>query len=143
MILVYVKIPLLWQPWIEVKNNFSGTIMFKDCSIELPLRAGLEVCNRILTSHETATNLVCSLPDRVIHIHCSIVLQLAIIHVLLCVLCREFMGRNLSPSYTWAMSYLVAYGDGVSIRAPADVDVLSPSVHCVGSLANYSNRRNV
>lgn len=86
---------------------------------------------------------MCSLPDRVIHIHCSVVLQLAIIHVLLCVLCREFMGRNLSPSYTWAMSYLVAYGDGVSIRAPADVDVLSPGVHCVGSLANYSNRRNV
>lgn len=41
------------------------------------------------------------------------------------------------------MSYLVAYGNGVSIRAPTDVDVLSPSVHCVGSLANYRNRRNV
>jgi len=34
-------------------------------------------------------------------------------------------------------THLVAYGNGVSIWAPTDIDILTPSVHSVGSLAGY------
>ena len=38
-----------------------------------------------------------------------------------------------------AKTYLVANGNGVSIWAPADVDILSPSVHSVGGLTSYGH----